>query len=150
MLRSYRLMWLRSDLVAGLVLTAVLVPAGMGYAEAAGVPPITGLYATIVSLVVYARFGPSRILVLGPDSSFAPLIAAAVLPLAAPVRHNVQGWLPKWHIWGLRVSHSDCATRPRLTDCLLEPYSSRTPSGSRTFIVALRSAEGSRSRRRHR
>ena len=83
MLRSYRLTWLRSDLVAGLVLTAVLVPAGMGYAEAAGLPPITGLYATIVPLVVYALFGPSRILVLGPDSSLAPLIAAAILPLAA-------------------------------------------------------------------
>jgi high affinity sulfate transporter 1 len=83
MLRSYRLTWLRSDLVAGLVLTAVLVPAGMGYAEAAGLPAITGLYATIVPLLVYALFGPSRILVLGPDSSLAPLIAAAVLPLAA-------------------------------------------------------------------
>ena len=83
MLRAYRPTWLRSDLVAGLVLTAVLVPAGMGYAEAAGLPPIHGLYATIVPLLVYAIFGPSRILVLGPDSSLAPLIAAAVLPLAA-------------------------------------------------------------------
>jgi high affinity sulfate transporter 1 len=83
MLRTYRRSWFRSDLVAGLVLTAVLVPAGMGYAEAAGLPPIHGLYATIVPLLAYAIFGPSRILVLGPDSSLAPLIAAAVLPLAA-------------------------------------------------------------------
>ena len=82
MLRTYRRSWLRSDLVAGLVLTAVLVPAGMGYAEAAGLPPIHGLYATIVPLLAYAIFGPSRILVLGPDYSLAPLIAAAVLPLA--------------------------------------------------------------------
>jgi high affinity sulfate transporter 1 len=83
MLRTYRRGWLRHDLVAGLVLCALLVPAGMGYAEAAGLPPITGLYATIFPLVAYAIFGPSRILVLGPDSSLAPLIAAAVLPLAA-------------------------------------------------------------------
>ncbi len=81
--RRYRRPWLRRDLVAGIVLTAVLVPAGMGYAEAAGLPPISGLYATIVPLSVYAVVGPSRILVLGPDSSLIPLIAAAILPLAA-------------------------------------------------------------------
>ncbi len=69
--------------MAGIVLTALLVPAGMGYAEASGLPAIYGLYATIIPLVVYALVGPSRILVLGPDSSLAPLIAAAVLPLAA-------------------------------------------------------------------
>jgi high affinity sulfate transporter 1 len=69
--------------VAGIVLTALLVPAGMGYAEASGLPAIYGLYATIVPLVAYAILGPSRILVLGPDSSLAPLIAAAILPLAA-------------------------------------------------------------------
>jgi high affinity sulfate transporter 1 len=69
--------------VAGIVLTALLVPAGMGYAEASGLPAIYGLYATIVPLVAYAIVGPSRILVLGPDSSLAPLIAAAILPLAA-------------------------------------------------------------------
>jgi high affinity sulfate transporter 1 len=69
--------------VAGIVLTALLVPAGMGYAEASGLPAIYGLYATIVPLVMYALVGPSRILVLGPDSSLAPLIAAAILPLAA-------------------------------------------------------------------
>ncbi len=82
-LRHYRLNWLRRDLVAGLVLTAVLVPVGMGYAEAAGLPAINGLYATIVPLLVYAIFGPSRIMVLGPDSSLAAVIAAVVVPLAA-------------------------------------------------------------------
>lgn len=71
------------DTVAGLALTAVLVPVGMGYAEAAGLPAISGLYATIVPLLVYAVFGPSRILVLGPDSALTALIAATVLPLAA-------------------------------------------------------------------
>ena len=83
MLRHYRLSWLRNDLVAGIVLTAVLVPVGMGYAEAAGLPAIYGLYATIVPLIAYAIFGPSRILVLGPDSSLAAMIAAVILPLAA-------------------------------------------------------------------
>lgn len=82
-LRHYRLSWLRNDLVAGLVLTAVLVPVGMGYAEAAGLPAINGLYATIVPLIVYAIFGPSRILVLGPDSSLAAIIAAVIVPLGA-------------------------------------------------------------------
>jgi high affinity sulfate transporter 1 len=80
--REYRRAWLPSDLVAGLVLTALLVPVGMGYAQAAGLPPITGLYATIVPLVAYAIFGPSRVMVLGPDSSLAAVIAAIVLPLA--------------------------------------------------------------------
>jgi high affinity sulfate transporter 1 len=82
-LRRYRLGWLRSDLVAGLVLTAVLVPVGMGYAEAAGLPAIYGLYATVVPLIAYAIFGPSRILVLGPDSSLAAMIYAVIVPLAA-------------------------------------------------------------------
>jgi high affinity sulfate transporter 1 len=82
-LLSYQAAWLPRDLVAGLVLTALLVPAGMGYAEASGLPPIHGLYATIVPLTAYAVFGPSRILVLGPDSSLAPLIAASIIPLAA-------------------------------------------------------------------
>ena len=82
-LRSYERSWLPRDLVAGLVLTAVLVPVGMGYAEASGLPAIYGLYATMIPLVAYAIFGPSRILVLGPDSSLAALIAATILPLAA-------------------------------------------------------------------
>jgi high affinity sulfate transporter 1 len=82
-LRHYEPRWLVSDLAAGLVLTAVLVPVGMAYAEASGLPAIYGLYATIVPLLAYALFGPSRILVLGPDSSLAPMIAAAILPLAA-------------------------------------------------------------------
>lgn len=81
--RTYRREWLRADLAAGTVLTALLIPAGMGYAEAAGLPPETGLYATVVPLLAYALVGPSKVLVLGPDSSLAPIIAAAVLPLAA-------------------------------------------------------------------
>jgi high affinity sulfate transporter 1 len=87
-LRSYELAWFAGDLMAGLVLTTMLVPVGIAYALASGVPGIYGLYATIVPLLAYALFGPSRILVLGPDSSLAPVILAVVLPLAGgdPVR----------------------------------------------------------------
>ena len=67
-LRGYELSWLRHDLMAGLVLTTMLVPVGIAYAVASGLPGVYGLYATIVPLLVYALFGPSRILVLGPDS----------------------------------------------------------------------------------
>ena len=81
--RTYQRAWLPKDIVAGLVLTAILVPVGMGYAEAAGLPAIYGLYATIFPLIAYAIFGPSRILVLGPDSSLAAIIAATIVPLAA-------------------------------------------------------------------
>ena len=81
-LRHYRRAWLAQDVAAGLVLTALLVPAGMGYALASGLPAITGLYATIGPLLAYAVFGPSRIMVLGPDSALAPLIAVAVLSKA--------------------------------------------------------------------
>jgi high affinity sulfate transporter 1 len=83
MLRNYKLGWLRNDLAAGIVLSTMLVPVGIAYAVASGVPAINGLYATIVPLIAYALFGPSRILVLGPDSSLAPIILAAVLPLSA-------------------------------------------------------------------
>jgi high affinity sulfate transporter 1 len=81
MVRRYRRSWLRFDLVAGVVLAAILVPQGMAYAELAGLPAVTGLYTTIACLIGYAIFGPSRILVLGPDSSVAPLIFAAITPL---------------------------------------------------------------------
>ncbi len=80
--RTYERSWLVKDLTAGTVLVALLAPAGMAYAQAAGLPPITGLYATVVPLLVYAVVGPSRILVMGPDSALAPLIAAAVIPLS--------------------------------------------------------------------
>src|SRR6202000_347743 len=82
-LRHYKLSWLRHDLSAGLAMTTMLVPVGIAYAEASGVPGINGLYATIIPLIAYALFGPSRILVLGPDSALAPVILAVVLPLSA-------------------------------------------------------------------
>ena len=80
---SYRREWLVKDIIAGVVLTTLLVPQGMAYAELAGLPPITGLYMSILCLAGYAVFGPSRILVLGPDSSLGPMIAATILPLIA-------------------------------------------------------------------
>ncbi len=89
-LRGYRIEWLRHDLVAGAALFAILVPAGMAYAQAADLPPVTGLYATVVPLFVYAAVGPSRVLVLGPDSALAPMIVAALVPLAAD---NEQKWV---------------------------------------------------------
>jgi len=78
-LRSYEAAWLRHDIVAGLVLATMLVPVGIAYAVASGVPGIYGLYATIVPLLAYALFGPSRILVLGPDSALAAVILAVVV-----------------------------------------------------------------------
>jgi len=81
-LLRYEAAWLRHDLVAGLVLATMLVPVGIAYAVASGVPGIYGLYATIIPLLAYALFGPSRILVLGPDSALAAVILSVVLPLS--------------------------------------------------------------------
>jgi high affinity sulfate transporter 1 len=86
--RQYQAHWLTHDIVAGLVLTTMLVPVGMAYAVASGVPAIYGLYATIAPLLAYAVFGPSRILVLGPDSSLAAVILGVVLPLSAGDPHR--------------------------------------------------------------
>ena len=80
--RRYQAAWLPHDVFAGLVLTTMLVPAGIAYAVASGLPGIYGLYATIVPLLAYALFGPSRILVLGPDSALAAVILGVVLPLS--------------------------------------------------------------------
>jgi high affinity sulfate transporter 1 len=87
-LRSYQRAWLRHDIVAGLVMTTMLVPVGIAYAQASGLPGINGLYATIVPLLVYALFGPSRILILGPDSALAAVILAVILPIAAGDPHR--------------------------------------------------------------
>ena len=80
---QYEAAWIRHDVVAGLVLATMLVPVGIAYAVASGLPGICGLYATIVPLLVYAVFGPSRILVLGPDSALAAIILGIVLPLSS-------------------------------------------------------------------
>src|SRR6187549_2950069 len=80
--REYQAAWFPRDVMAGLVLTTMLVPVGIAYALASGVPGIYGLYATIVPLLAYALFGPSRILVMAPDSALAPVILAVVFPLS--------------------------------------------------------------------
>ena len=81
------------------MLTRLLVPQGMAYAELAGLPPITGLYASILCLIGYAIFGPSKVLVLGPDSSLGPMIAATILPLMAADGDPARLWRsPRcWH-----------------------------------------------------
>src|ERR1700723_3547589 len=81
-LRRYEAEWLAHDIFAGLVLATMLVPVGIAYAEASGLPGIYGLYATITPLLAYALFGPSRILVLGPDSALAAIILGVVVPLS--------------------------------------------------------------------
>ncbi len=83
MVGGYERGFLQYDGVAGLVLATMLIPQGMAYAELTGLPAITGIYTTIAALIAYAIFGPNRRLVLGPDSSLAPVIAVIVLPLAA-------------------------------------------------------------------
>ncbi len=87
-LRSYELAWLTHDLVAGIVLATMLAPVGVAYAVASGVGAIYGLYATISCLLAYALFGPSRILVLGPNSSLAPVIFGVVSPLSGGDPHR--------------------------------------------------------------
>jgi MFS superfamily sulfate permease-like transporter len=91
-LGRYEAAWLPRDLMAGLVLTTMLVPVGIAYAVASGVPGIYGLYATIVPLLAYALFGPSRILVLGPDSSLAAVILAVVFRSRAASRCEPWPW----------------------------------------------------------
>ena len=81
-LRAYQAPWLVKDLTAGVVLATMLAPVGIAYAEASGLPGIYGLYASIAPLLAYAVFGPSRIMVLGPDSSLAAVILGVVLPLS--------------------------------------------------------------------
>ncbi len=88
-LRGYDKSSVRPDLVAGIVLATMLVPQGMAYAEVTGLPAVTGIYTTIAALVAYAVFGPNRRLVLGPDSSLAPVIAAVILPLAVDVDNAI-------------------------------------------------------------
>ena len=80
--RHYEAAWLPHDVMAGLVLASMLVPVGIAYATASGLPGIYGLYATIVPLLAYALFGPSRILVLGPDSALVAVIFGVVVPLS--------------------------------------------------------------------
>jgi high affinity sulfate transporter 1 len=82
-LRDYQAAWLLNDVAAGLVLSAMLAPVGVAYAVASGLPGVCGLYATLAPLLAYAVFGPSRIMVLGPDSALVGVILGVVPALAA-------------------------------------------------------------------
>ena len=82
LITRYRREWVRGDLIAGVTLTALIVPQGIAYAALAGLPPVTGLYATLIPLLVYALVGPSRIFVVAPDSALTLVVAAAIVPLA--------------------------------------------------------------------
>jgi MFS superfamily sulfate permease-like transporter len=83
-LRGYDRRWLRGDLIAGLTVWAVLVPESLAYASIAGVSPVVGLYAAPAALILYAAFGSSRHLIVGPMSATAALSAATVGDLVAP------------------------------------------------------------------
>ena len=131
-LRTYERSWLSRDLIAGVVLVTLLVPQGMAYAELAGLPAITGLYTTVVCLIAYALVGPSPILVLGPDSSLGPMIAATILPLAAG--RSRAGDRPRRHACAPRGRRH--GRRRRAQDGLcrgpaLEPGPDRVPGWSR-------------------
>ena len=75
--------WTRGNVIAGLTVTAYLVPQVMAYATIAGMPPVAGLWAALVSLPIYAVLGTSRLLSMGPESSLAVMTTAAVIPLVA-------------------------------------------------------------------
>jgi len=83
MLDGYRRSWLRGDLVAGVTVAAYLIPQVMAYAAVAGLQPVTGLWAALPALVIYAVLGSSRSLSMGPESSTALMTAIAIGPLAA-------------------------------------------------------------------
>jgi SulP family sulfate permease len=87
-LRRYERAWLRGDLVAGVTVAAYLIPQVMAYAEVAGLPPVTGLWAITGSVMVYAVLGSSRQLSVGPESTTALMTAAAIGPLAAGDPHR--------------------------------------------------------------
>ena len=82
-LPQYNSDFFKGDLVAGLTVGVMLIPQGMAYAMLAGMPPIYGLYASIIPLILYAIFGTSRQLAVGPVAMIALLIAAGVGELAS-------------------------------------------------------------------
>ena len=91
-LRQYKAAWLAHDIVAGVVLATMLVPVGIAYAAASGVPGIYGLYATIVPPLAYALFGPSRILVLGPTHRWLPSFSASSCRSLAEIPFALLRW----------------------------------------------------------
>jgi sulfate permease, SulP family len=88
-LRRYQRAWLPRDLLAGVTVAAYLVPQVMAYAQVAGLPPATGLWAALPALVLYPLLGSSASLSMGPESTTALMTAVAIGPLAAgsPARY---------------------------------------------------------------
>ena len=83
-LPKYERAWLRTDLIAGLIVVALLVPEGMAYAQIAGVPPQTAFYAAPIGLLAFAIFGTSRQLVVAVSAIIATMSFATVSLIAAP------------------------------------------------------------------
>ena len=88
-LSDYDRTWLRYELVAGVSVAAVAVPVAMAYSHLAGVPPVHGLYASLLPLVAYALLGSSRQLIVAPDGATCAIVAAVVAPMAGgdPARY---------------------------------------------------------------
>jgi high affinity sulfate transporter 1 len=82
LLRAYDPSWLSADVLAGVSVAAIAVPIAIAYSQLAGVPPVNGLYASILPLVAYAFFGTSRQLIMAPDAATCALVAATIAPLA--------------------------------------------------------------------
>ena len=82
-LLTYNRSWLRGDILAGLTVAAYLIPQCMAYGELAGVEPVAGLWAILPPIIIYAIFGSSPQLSIGPESSTAVMTAVAIAPLAA-------------------------------------------------------------------
>jgi sulfate permease, SulP family len=81
-MRGYERPWFRADILASITVLAVLLPAGMAYGELAGAPPVTGLYAAIGAMVLYAFVSSTRIVIVGPDAGIAIIVASALAPFA--------------------------------------------------------------------
>jgi high affinity sulfate transporter 1 len=137
MVRTYQRRWLGRDIAAGLALTGILVPAGMAYAEASGLPAIVGLYATMVPLLVYALLGPSRLLMLGPDSTLVPLIIVALAPFASMSPEAVVPAAALLAILvGILAAGAGAARLGFLTDLLSSPTRAGFMSGIALIILA--------------
>ena len=96
MLRAYQPGWLQYDLAAGLSVAAVALPTAIAYAQLAGFPPVVGLYASILPLVVYAILGTSRQLIVNPDAAVCAMVAAIVAPLAGQDAGLYTRWPCRW------------------------------------------------------
>jgi MFS superfamily sulfate permease-like transporter len=96
----------RRDLVAGVTVAALALPAAMAYAEVAGLSPVSGLYALLLPTVAYVLFGSSRQLIIGPEGSISTLVAAAILPLTAAASPDSAELAAMLRCWSQSASRS--------------------------------------------